>query len=222
MIATASTYTTLLPVALRDTALTVTSLGSDFAPATSFIDFRKKCTRQIDELRAELTAAGHPREVVEDAAYAQCALLDEAALSTLKGSDRDAWEREPLQVVEFQSHDAGHELVRRIERRLAEPQPILLLLAIFGAVLRLGFTGKFALDGEVARTALIRTIEERLSRSSGPVDTRGSVIVSHTARRRWSGNLPAAGWVVIACAAAAIIYCALDQWLKTAIAGMTY
>ncbi|MGQ7933545.1 DotU family type IV/VI secretion system protein [Paraburkholderia sp. D1E] len=211
-------YPTLLPVALRDTALTVTSLSSDAAPASSFDDFRRKCKKQIEGLRAELRSAGHPRDVVEDAAYAQCALLDEAALNMLKGSDRDAWEREPLQVVEFQSHDAGQELITRIERRLAEPQPVLPLLAIFGAVLSLGFTGKFAIDGRDARAALMRAVDERLARGIGRTDPTGAVIVTQGVGHRWLDKLSPIAWVMIASVAAAVVYFAIDQWLNASIA----
>lgn len=218
MMSVETAYATLLPVALRDTALTVTSLSSVATPALSFGDFRQNCKKQIDGLRAELRVAGHPRDVIEDAVYAQCALLDEAALNMLKGSDRDAWEHEPLQVVEFQSHDAGQELITRIERRLGQPQPVLPLLAIFGAVLNLGFAGKFAIDGRDARAALMRAVDERLSRGIGRADTTGSVIVEHGVRHRWFDKLSPVAWVVIACVAAAVIYFAIDHWLNASIA----
>jgi type VI secretion system protein ImpK len=130
--------------------------------------------------------------VVEDAAYAQCALLDEYALRRLTGDERSAWEREPLQVQEFQSHNAGEELIARIERRLAEAQPVIPLLVVFHAVLGLGFQGKFALEGNAARDALVHTIDERLQRA-GVQKTTGPVIVTAgkmrdgAACRRWPG-----------------------------------
>jgi type VI secretion system protein ImpK len=209
-------YPSLLPGALRDTALTVTSLADDAAPAV-FDSFRQKCKEQIDRLRAELTAAGHARDVIEDACYAQCALLDEAALSSLKGRDRDAWEHEPLQVSEFQSHNAGEELIARIERRLAEPQPVLPLLAIFIAVLDLGFRGKFARDGHDARTALMRAVDGHLDRNR---DTSGPVIVRPSAAPRWNGHLSPLGWVMLTCIATGIAYVAIDHWLTVSIAQM--
>jgi len=207
----------LLPVALRDTALTVTALAGNATPPV-FDVLRRQCREQIERLRAELQLAGHPRDVIDDAAYAQCALLDEAALGTLNGSDRDAWEHEPLQVSEFQSHDAGHELITRIERRLAQPQPVLPLLAIFMAVLNLGFRGKFALDGHDARAALMRAIDERLERHGERVDTSGPVIVRGGGERRWFGNLSPLAWIVFACVAAGLMYVALDRWLTASIA----
>ena len=210
---------TLLPVALRDTALTVTAMASHAAP-DSFSTLHAKSKAQIEQMRTELRAAGHPNDVIEDATYAQCALLDEAALSHLRGGNRDAWEREPLQVSEFQSHDAGDELIARVELRLAQPQPVLPLLAIFTAVLDLGFKGKFALDGSDARRALMQALDTRLGR----VDEQGAsgmVMVMQGRRGRWLGHLSPLAWVAIAAMAAAFAYVALDQWLTAAIAPIT-
>nr|WP_150696059.1 DotU/TssL family secretion system protein [Pandoraea terrae] len=208
--------TSLVPVALRDTALTVMGLAHDATPA-HFDTFREKCKAQIDRLRTELESAGHPPDIVEDATYAQCALLDEAALRFLKGSDRDAWEHQPLQVTEFKSHDAGEELITRIKRRLAQPQPVLPLLAIFAAVLDLGFEGQFALDGSNARVALMAALDERLASER---DTSGPVIVRSGAARGRLGKLSPLAWVLAACVTSAVAYLTLDQWLTAAIARM--
>jgi len=208
----------LLPVALRDTALTVALLAVDPSPQ-SFSAFRDKCKQQVRRLREEMQCAGHPQAVIEDAAYAQCALLDETALSNLRGADRDAWERLPLQVDEFQSNEAGHELIARIERRLAEPQPVLPLLAIFCAVLDLGFTGKFALVGREARAALVNALGERLGRAE---DTSGSIVIKAPDSSRWTGRLSPLTGVVGACVVAAFVYVALDQWLNACVARIAH
>ncbi|WP_408445225.1 DotU family type IV/VI secretion system protein [Paraburkholderia sediminicola] len=218
MSASTTCTTTLLPVALRDTALSVASLACDPAPP-SFATFREKCKQQVARLREEMKSAGHPHDVVEDAVYAQCALLDESALSNLRGNDRDAWEREPLQVDEFQSHDAGDELILRIERRLAQPHPVLPLLAIFGAVLDLGFTGKFALAGRDDRVALVRAISERLGRDQ---DTSGPVVVKRGPARHWNARLSPLAWVVVSCFVAGVVYLAFDQWLTASIAEIAH
>jgi type VI secretion system protein ImpK len=146
--------------------------------------------------------------------------LDEAALSHLRGADRDAWEREPLQVSEFQSHDAGDELIARIELRLAQPQPVLPLLAIFSAVLDLGFKGKFALDGNEARSTLMQAIDTRLGRTDEQ-EASGMVMVMQGRRGRWFGQLSPLAWVAIAAIVATLTYVALDQWLTAAIAPIT-
>lgn len=221
MMPTPTDDTALLPVALRDTALTATLLAGHATPP-SFEGFRRKCREQVERLRTELISAGHASDIVEDAAYAQCALLDEAALSNLTGPDRDAWEHEPLQVSEFQSHDAGEQLIARIERRLAQPQPVLPLLAIFQAVLNHGFKGKFTLEGVDARTALMTAIDKRLGCVTGLDDMSGTVLVRPGTRHRWYGRLSAFAWLVIACAAAGVVYLALDQWLAASIARLAH
>lgn len=213
----------VLPVALRDTALLVAGLKEDGAPQV-YKKFRDTCQDQVKRLREQMAAAGHPADVVEDAAYAQCALLDEAALSHLNGSDRDNWEHEPLQVEEFRSHDAGDELIRRIERRLSERQPSLMLLAIFNAVLSLGFHGRFALDGGEARFSLMRSIDERLERGgwrrADPSTT--TVITTAPWSRPWYQRMNALAWVVAACVASGVVYLMLDRWLSAAIDNLAH
>ncbi|WP_354685095.1 DotU/TssL family secretion system protein [Cupriavidus necator] len=207
----------MFPLALRDTALTVTALADAAQPMEGFATFRAKCVEQVARLREEFHANGQPADVVEDAAYAQCALLDEVALRRLQGADRDAWEREPLQVQQFKSHDAGEALITRIERRLAEPQPVLPLLTVFHTVLGLGFQGRYALEGASARTALIRAIDERLERA-GMGKASGPVLVTVGTPRRWLSQMSPLGWVVVACIGAGLVYLGLDRWLAAAIA----
>ncbi len=208
---------TILPLALRDTALTVTMLAEAGHPL-DFAVFRAKCVEHVRRLREEFSAAGQPKDVIEDAVYAQCALLDEVALGRLPGKDRDAWEHEPLQVQEFQSHDAGEALITRIERRLAEPQPVLPLLVVFHVVLGLGFQGRFALEGAAARSALVRALDERLERA-GLRAPSGPVLVTDGGKRRWRALSPLA-WVAIATVGAGLVYVALDRWLAASIAGL--
>lgn len=214
MTSSISVNPTWLPVAFRDTALTVTTLGGH-ATASSFETLRQRCREQIQRLRAELKVAGQPEDVIEDAVYAQCALLDEAALSDLKDRDRDAWEREPLQVAEFGTHDAGDALIARMQARLRQPQPVPLLLAIFFAVLSLGFRGRFALEGGDARVAMLRALGERLGVPDG---APGGVVVRSGARQRWFGRLSLPVCVLMSIALAALAWVLLDRWLGAAAA----
>jgi type VI secretion system protein ImpK len=215
-----------LPLALRDTALTVASLNAGHAPDD--VDFfRAKCDGQVTRLREELTSAAYPDDVIEDALYAQCALLDEAVLHCLKDSKRDEWEREPLQVRQFNSHDAGNELIARITRRVAQPQPVLPLLAIFHAVLTLGFKGRFALNGEDELAALMAALADHLDRGKKAgrrIDVRhdisadgNTLLVRQHETRRWRGLLSPLGCVICAALGTTMIYLALNHWLHTAI-----
>ncbi|MDE1180304.1 MAG: DotU family type IV/VI secretion system protein [Paraburkholderia sp.] len=209
-------------MALRDTALTVASLATSASPA-DFDTFRQQCDDQIVRLRRELAAAGHPPDVIEDAAYAQCALLDEAALQHLTEFDRAAWEHEPLQVLHFQTHNAGEELIARIERRVAASRPVEPLLAIFSAVLALGFKGRFALDGPAPRIALMHAIQSRLGiepiAENAHHSVRGTpwLVTQKSQHRKWF-DPTLAGWVAIASIVSLLIYCALELWLDAQIA----
>ncbi|MEM5325050.1 DotU/TssL family secretion system protein [Paraburkholderia sp. JHI2823] len=211
-----------LPVSLRDTARTVVALVSGNAPSLEAL--RKDADAQINGLREELQRRGHPRDVIDDALYAQCALLDEAALNGLDGEARDAWEREPLQVRVFGRNDAGEELLRRIGQRLREANPVPPLLVIFAAVLGLGFKGRYAVNEGEARARLIHSIEERLARATGASmdrsapDRSGPVVVNPSRRRR--RPLPPLAWVLLACLAAGLGWFAIDRWLLSSIAGM--
>lgn len=208
----------LLPVALRDTADTVTRLRSKNPPTLA--ELRQESDAQVAGLREQLQRRGYPRDVIDDALYAQCALLDEAALSGLEDNDRDAWEREPLQVRVFGRNDAGEELLRRIGQRLRESRPVLPLLLIFAAVLAHGFRGRFAVNEAEARTKLIRAIDDRLERAIGGAlpDRAGPVVVNPSRGRR--RPLSPLAWVCIAAIAAGLVWLAIDRWLLSSIAGM--
>lgn len=214
----------LLPLALRDTASTVVALRSGKSPSVDAL--RGQCDTQLVALKEELQRRGQPRDVIDDALYAQCALLDEAALKSLQGEARDAWEREPLQVRTFGRNDAGEELIRRIGQRLREAKPVLPLLGIFAAVLKLGFTGSLVANGGDARAKLVGEIHERLTRAGGDrvnSDAPGtsSPIVVNPSRQRRHPLSPLA-CVLIAGIAAGLVWLAIDRWLLSAIAGMAH
>lgn len=223
-IAAAQPGEALLPLVLRDTASTVVALRSGKSPSVDAL--RRQCDTQLAALKGELQRRGQPRDVIDDALYAQCALLDEAALKGLQGEARDAWEREPLQVRTFGRNDAGEELIRRIGQRLREAKPVLPLLRVFAAVLRLGFTGGLVGNGGDARAKLVGEIDERLTRASGDransnASGTSSPIVVNPSRRRRRPLSPLA-WVLIACIAAGLGWFAIDRWLLSAIAGMAH
>jgi type VI secretion system protein ImpK len=218
-VATTGPALALLPLALRDTAGTVVELRSGKPPSVDVL--RRQCDVQVAGLREELQRCGQPHDVIDDALYAQCALLDEVALKGLHGDARDEWEREPLQVRTFGRNDAGEELLRRIGQRLREVKPVLPLLGIFAAVLRLGFMGRFAVDGDDARAKLVSEIDERLARGAGdkPDDTSPIVVNPSRGRRR---PLSPLAWVLIACIASGLVWFAIDRWLLVSIAGLTH
>jgi type VI secretion system protein ImpK len=190
----------------------------------AFDSFRKICEAQVGALRQELTLAGHLPDVVRDALYAQCALLDEIALTRLTGADRETWEREPLQIREFRTNDAGEQLVSVIERRLAEPKPKVMLLVLLNAVLGLGFHGKFAINGTQARARLMRAVDQRLGQSIDR-NTSGPMLVTRGAARpgiaRFSlGARSPFVAVMIGCIVAGVAYLAIERWFAASIASV--
>jgi type VI secretion system protein ImpK len=203
-----------LPAAFRETALTVTMLGWEATPPT-FAALRERCQAQVRRLRAEWTAAGHAEDVIDDAVYAQCAWLDEAALRHLRDGDRDAWEHTPMQVTEFGTHDAGEVLIARMQQRLQQTPPVRPLLAMFHAVLALGFHGRLALAGADARTAMLQALEERLGEATGAAD---GVVVRSSPRWRWRARLSLPMWTMLAIGAACVTWVLLDHWLAAAAA----
>jgi type VI secretion system protein ImpK len=210
----------LLPVALRDTARTVTYLTGN--RALSLHDLREQCNNQVSALREELLRRGQPHDVIDDAVYAQCALLDETALRHLSGADRDAWEREPLQLSVFGRNDAGEELLRRVGQRLREPKPVVLLLGIFAAIFALGFKGRHAAGENEALTKLTRAIDDHLERADGGAapDRSGAMVVTPSRSRR--RVLSPLAWVLIACIAAGLVWFAIDRWLLSSIADLAH
>jgi type VI secretion system protein ImpK len=214
----------LLPVALRDTARTVASLRSGKPPSLETL--RTDAELQIAALREELQRRDLPHDVIDDALYAQCALLDEAALNGLDAYARDAWESEPLQVRMFGRNDAGEDLLRRIDQRLSEPKPLVPLLRIFSAVLKLGFHGRFTRNNPDAHAKLIASIDDCLARAHGVSagnpshDQSGPLIVNPLRKRR--RPLSPLIWVCIACIATGLVWLTIDRWLQSSIDGIAY
>ncbi|WP_277184406.1 DotU/TssL family secretion system protein [Caballeronia sp. BR00000012568055] len=211
----------LLPVALRDTAITIADLHGDAKPSaeTLLADAQK----QFDQLGAELRMRGMSPEMIEDAQYAQCALIDETALRCLIGDERDTWEFNPLQLGKFRSNDAGEELVRRMERWLEQARTERLLLEIFGAVLDLGFLGRFAREGEEARARFRRSIDQRLGLSATSEATNdASIVVKANASRSWTSRISPLTCAALACVALGLMWFAINGWLDASVVRMAH
>ena len=210
----------LLPRAMRDTALTVTELKLDARPDT-FTDFRERCKTQVHQLRAELAAEGYSDAVIDDAAYAQCALLDEIALIKLKGAEHEAWEQDPLQVSEFQSHEAGVELVDRVERCLADPKTPIMLLGVFFETFNQGFKGKFMIAGEPARDLLLRALDARAARESNPSFGLVNLLDAERGTQdKAQSPSPRIIWGALAAIVTISLYCGLQLWTSTVVASL--
>ncbi|KVN90856.1 type IV secretion protein DotU [Burkholderia ubonensis] len=157
---------------LRDTALLVTHLSSE-GQARNVGELRQRCVQLVAQFSTALDALGIAPDVRDDAAIAQCGLIDEAALRHLPPSERAQWEPKPLQVERYGIHDAGDRVYERIEYRMREAAPNVELLECYAAILGVGFRGRYASpagamaashDGEAKRQALIAALAEQIDR----------------------------------------------------------
>jgi type VI secretion system protein ImpK len=160
--------------ALRDTALLVTNLTTG-GRIESFNTLRNRCKELVLQFGNTLKGRGYGDDLCDDAVIAQCALLDEAALSNLSAEDRDRWSLEPLQVETFNQHDAGERVFERLEVRMRERTPQIDLLECYAAVLGLGFVGRYAIDKTGKRETLIAELNALLTRLQ-PAETLSFVI----------------------------------------------
>ncbi len=148
---------------LRDASLLV-AMQTAGGKVEIYEPFRKHCTLLIEQFAAALNQRGYAKEVCREAVDALCALLDEVAVRSLRDADKNTWLGEPLQVALFQKHNAGEFVFDRLEAHMREASPHVDLLECYAAVLGLGFTGRYALEGEAKRQGLMRTLSTLLAR----------------------------------------------------------
>nr|WP_031329023.1 MULTISPECIES: DotU family type IV/VI secretion system protein [Ralstonia] len=150
---------------LRDTALEVTTLSGGGKTANG-PELRNYCLKLISDFHAALDLLGLPPDVRQEAAIAQCGLLDETALRHLPAEQKATWEATPLQVELFEQHDAGERVFDRLGERMRETSPSVDLLQFYAAILGLGFVGRYAREGESKLTALRTALAAKLEQLS--------------------------------------------------------
>ncbi|POR55058.1 type VI secretion system protein ImpK [Paraburkholderia eburnea] len=146
---------------VHNTALLVTSVASG-GTVRNPEQLRKRCGQNISQFADALAQRDYPEDIRREALLAQCALLDEMALRYLPTEARNAWEQRPMQVERFSIHDAGRRVIDSIEAHVREAAPDVELLEYYAAILGLGFVGRYALDGQAKRAALIASLHARL------------------------------------------------------------
>lgn len=190
---------------LRVTGLLVTTLAQG-GRTRDPVGLRARCEQLVDQFSNSLERRGFPDDIRNDALVAQCGLLDEVALRHLPTESRSAWELNPLQVERFNMHDAGNRVFERLEVRMREPSPQVDLLECYSAILGMGFVGRYALEGEARRTAVIASLNAQLEKLRPPLDRP---IVADRATRRLSDWFYRIGpWAIacLACVAAAVVW----------------
>ncbi|CAB3751517.1 DotU family type IV/VI secretion system protein [Paraburkholderia solisilvae] len=208
--------TTLAPLPLvallRNTALEV-SLLAQGATTMDVPQLRQHCLALVAEFDRALEARHAAADVRHDALYAQCGLLDETVLVHLPEASRSQWEAQPLQVERFGKHDAGEHVFDRLSERMREAPPNIDVLECYAAVLRLGFKGRYAREGESQRVAVIKTLSDLLARSAPSGDGGFIVDAARTRALDWFYRLSPWAMAGVACAAAVIVFVAVGQAL---------
>ncbi|MBF5014510.1 DotU family type IV/VI secretion system protein [Burkholderia pseudomultivorans] len=190
---------------LRDTALLVTTLGTG-GTTKDADELRNRCRQLIEHFSEALKRRGYPDDVRREALIAQCGLLDETVLRALPAEMRAGWELKPLQVEQFNLHDAGESVFDRLEARMRETPPRVDLLECYAAILGMGFVGRYARESEVKRSALIARLNTQLE-SLRPSSARPFVI-DRAGRRLSDWFYRLSPWAIagLACVAAMIVW----------------
>jgi type VI secretion system protein ImpK len=202
---------------LRDTALLVATLSTG-GTADAFDTLRRRCVQLTAQFDAALAQRGHAADVRADALVAQCALLDETALRHLDMDSKSRWLAQPLQVDRFSQHDAGERVFERLEARMREASPHVDLLECYGAILGLGFRGRYAIEGEAKRQALMATLNAQLGRLRP--DEPGTFITDRGRRRLAERLRSLSPWAIAGCAGviALIVWLAWNSALDAQLA----
>lgn len=190
---------------LRDTALLVTTLGTG-GTANDAEDLRSRCRQLIEQFSSALERRGYPDDVRQEALIAQCGLLDESALRSLPADMRAGWELNPLQVEQFNLHDAGETVFERLDARMRESSPRIDLLECYSAILGMGFIGRYAREGETKRAMLIARLNAQLEKLR-PSNER-PFIADRAGRRLSDWFYRLSPWAIagLTCVAAVIVW----------------
>jgi type VI secretion system protein ImpK len=202
---------------LHDTALLVTSLSSG-GTVEDTARFRERCTQFVDQLADALTRRSYPENVQREALIAQCGLFDEMALRHLPANARTAWELHPMQVERFSIYDAGRRVIDCIEAHLQESSPDAELLEYYAAILAMGFVGRYAIEGETKRAALIAALDAQLQALH---ETMDEPFLTDSAALRLSGGFRRfALWIMVifACLVANVVWIAGSRFLDSQLA----
>lgn len=200
---------------MRDTALTVSSLNLGAQPenASSWYEY---CKSIVEKFKTDLANQNFSADEIEKLSYAQCALLDEVALNQLKGSARETWEMEPLQVHFFQSYHAGDVLCDRIEELCRDQQPNLKVAEGYLSVINLGFRGRYIID-DAETDKWKASLEKILPNHQLPVETSDGYLFYLDKK-----GVPVKGawrinplWVLVVCILVAVVsYFVFDYYLN--------
>lgn len=107
----------------------------------------------------------HEREMFNDIRYLMIAMADEV-FSYLEWDGQSTWVDRPLEVMIFQTRNAGERVFNRIDRILADRAAPVQLIVVYMTALALGFRGRYA----SLETEMPETYRNRLSEQLGRTD----------------------------------------------------
>lgn len=101
----------------------------------------------------------HERRVFEEIRYVMIAMADEV-FSYLEWGGQSAWVDQPLEVIVYQTREAGERIFNRIEKILADRAAPAQIVTVYMTALALGFRGRYAsVDTETPETYRNRLAE---------------------------------------------------------------
>lgn len=200
-----------LDALLQDSYLLVVELRQG-ASVQDSPDLWKRCEKQVEQVQQGLKDAGVNKRSIELISHAQCALLDETALSCAKGQAHAKWASEPLQARFFSRHQAGEFLYEEMRELLRQPSPDVLVLTVFQRVLMLGFQGRYRDVNDPEREQLLEELNARVA----PLELHQALMTRSVGHRmnplRWLGSslvhILVAGLLLVA------TWWGLDHWLS--------
>lgn len=206
---------------LRDSILTVVQLreGADIPSVSNLYN---QCKQQVTTLRDTLQKALYSQDIIDDISYAQCALLDEVVLLCSRDSahsrDYDQWLGAPLQVIFFNTHNAGYDLFEKVRIRLRADRKESLVLNCFDRILGLGFQGCYLGQPQMEREHLIIALRESLKLSEP--DLAHPIIEHANSHRYLSQKMLLISSTVLSGVLAIILYLFLDHRLDQLITSL--
>jgi type VI secretion system protein ImpK len=164
-IAPAKTFTLTLKDMLEDGIYLLFLLQDGNAPHSA-VEFNKRIEQFLAQFEKNARNLGKPQQMVADAKYAFCALMDEIILSS-EFSIREDWERAPLQLRLFGEHLAGERFFDKLETLRTDPVANIEALEVFHTCLLLGFQGKYLLEGTEKLNYLISRVHQEIMHARG-------------------------------------------------------
>jgi type VI secretion system protein ImpK len=128
--------------------------------------FRERIKRFLDDFEKEARRNGASADDIYAAKYAFCAAIDEAVLGS-GFAIRDAWERQPLQLIFFGEQLAGEHFFAKLEELRAQGARRVQALEVFHHCLLHGFRGKYMLEGLEKLNYLVARVGDEVVHHKG-------------------------------------------------------